>query len=91
MTSTRKGHIVMLTRDNCEMCETTERTLRRYARAFGISVDLVDVATDPALVDTYGERVPVLLGIGSKVLAEGQISNFAIQRALLKVRLARGG
>ncbi len=87
MNTARKGHIVLLTKEACSLCEDAERLLLKHARAFSVTVDTVDITTDEALLDEYGERVPVLLGVGSKVLGEGALSSFAIQRALTRVRI----
>lgn len=84
-----KGHIVLLTKADCPLCDEAERLLLKYAKAFSVTVDTVDIATDPGMQSEYAERVPVLLGIGAKVLGEGVLSPFAIQRALMRVRIGR--
>lgn len=87
MTSVDRRSLVFVTRADCPLCEKGAALVRRYAPRFGVAVEMVDVATSPALLEEFGERVPVLLAVGHKVLAEGKLTAFAVQAALLRVRL----
>ncbi len=89
MTTQDRRRAVLVTKSDCLLCDDAERLVRRYAVRFGVSVDVVDLAASPELQDEYGERVPVLLGVGRRVLAEGEMTAFTVQRALLKVRIGR--
>ena len=96
MQSLDRRHVVLLTKPDCGLCVEAEQAVFRAARGLSMSVDTVDITTDPNLQERYGSRVPVLIGVGQKVLAEGQITRYAAQKALLKVRLGlartrRGG
>ncbi len=87
MNSLDRRHVVLLTKPDCGLCREAERAVLKAARTLSMSVDTVDITSDSNLQDRYGERVPVLVGVGQRVLAEGAITRYAAQRALLKVRL----
>jgi glutaredoxin len=56
------GHAVtLITRVGCHLCEQAEATLRRLAGELGYAYTEVDVDGDPALLDEYSDRVPVIL------------------------------
>lgn len=87
MTSINRRSLMFVTKAECPLCDEGRGLVARHAARFGVAVDEVDVTSSQALLDEFGERVPVLLGIGHKVLAEGRLTTFAVQRALLRVRL----
>ncbi len=50
----------------------------------GVVIDEIDVDGDDTLLSLYGMRIPVVLGPGDEVLAEGIIGDRrALERALL--------
>jgi glutaredoxin len=56
------GHAVtLITRVGCHLCEQAEATLRRLAGELGYAYTEVDVDGNPALLDEYSDRVPVIL------------------------------
>ncbi len=82
-----RRHVVLVTSKECGLCERAEALVLRLAPRFGVSVDIADIATDPGLARDYRERVPVLLAVGGKVLAEGAMTGLTVQAALLRIRL----
>ncbi len=64
--------------------------MQSVAPWFAVSVEKVDIATDPSAGAAFAERVPVLLG-GGRVLAEGRIGRRDVVKAFLRLRLARPG
>lgn len=44
----------------CHLCEEAEQVLLPWVVERGLVVELVDIADDPAWVDAYGLRIPVL-------------------------------
>lgn len=50
--------LVLLTTEGCHLCEQALAVVQRAAP--GMQVSLLDIATDDALIDAYGERIPVL-------------------------------
>lgn len=50
----------------------------------GVAIDEIDVDDDDTLLSLYGMRIPVVLGPGDEVLAEGVIGDRrALERVLL--------
>ena len=48
-------------RDGCHLCEVAREVVARVCADLGETWDEVDIDTDPALQDRYGEEVPVTL------------------------------
>ncbi|MDG0027088.1 glutaredoxin family protein [Trinickia sp. Y13] len=53
--------LTLYSRSWCHLCEEMLTELEPLARAFGASVEVLDVDADPALVERYDELVPVLV------------------------------
>lgn len=78
---------MLVTKADCPLCDEAVRLVERYASRFKVGVEVVDIATSDELGAEFAERVPVLLAVGHQVLAEGRMTPFTVQRALLRVRL----
>lgn len=74
-----RREVVVYTRQGCHLCADAEAIVRRVAR--GHDVRLVDIDTDPALVERYTVRVPVVTVDGAEV-AEFQVDTAALRAAL---------
>lgn len=59
--------VTVYTRENCHLCEDAKATVEDVVEGVDTTVDVetVDVDTDPALRDEYGERVPYVLVDGT--------------------------
>lgn len=44
----------------CHLCEQAERLLAQIADSEAIEWQVIDIASDPGLVDRYGIRIPVV-------------------------------
>lgn len=55
--------VELLGTSGCHLCEVAERLVRRIAPSMGVQVQHTDIASDDALVDTYGIKIPVLRSI----------------------------
>ena len=53
--------LTLLSRTYCHLCHDMEEALAPLAGEFGAAVTVVDVDTDDALEERWGELVPVLL------------------------------
>jgi glutaredoxin len=60
--------LVLLSTDHCTLCERAFELLASMPELRGVRLDVVDVADDEALLERYGERVPVLVA-GGRTLA----------------------
>lgn len=62
-----------LTRAGCSLCDKAERMLD------GLDLEVVDVDADPALLERYDTRVPVLIDAESgAVLMEGEFDDWQV-------------
>lgn len=52
--------LVFLTTSGCHLCEEAKAMLADLQRGGGLAVTEVDIASDDALVERYGLRIPVL-------------------------------
>jgi glutaredoxin len=53
--------LTLYTRPDCCLCDDARAMIDRARCEFSFELEEVDIASDPALVDRYGERVPVVL------------------------------
>jgi glutaredoxin len=60
--------ITLYTRPGCHLCEQAHEILRTAARSCDVQLRRVNIDADPALVQRYGERVPVAAIDGKDVL-----------------------
>ena len=52
--------IILYTTAGCHLCEQAQAILETLASLNGLQWRAVDIADDPALVDLYGLRIPVV-------------------------------
>jgi len=74
-----------LTREGCHLCDEARPVLEKVAKDMNVSIREIDIDGDDQLTKLYGLRVPVVLGVHDRVLAEGVIDD----RKLLKDALQR--
>ena len=78
-----------LTRPGCPLCDAARPLADWAAAKEKTALVEVDIEADDHLLGLYGLRIPVLLGPGDEVIAEGVIDD---RRALRKrIRAARPG
>jgi Glutaredoxin-like domain (DUF836) len=65
--------IRFLTRPDCHLCDEARPLVEWAAVKVGVVIDEIDVDGDETLLSLYGLRIPVVLGPGDEVLAEGII------------------
>jgi glutaredoxin len=53
--------LTLITRVDCHLCDVAKEAMDRVARQAGVDWNEVDVDSDPALLDEYWDRVPVIL------------------------------
>lgn len=52
--------IILYTTAGCHLCDQARSVLEPLARVNGLPWRTIDIADDPALVDAYGLRIPVI-------------------------------
>jgi len=75
--------LTIYSRPGCHLCDDMKHLVARAIRRLEIPVTLdeIDIETDPDLEARYGEEIPVLLVDGQKV-AKYRITEEALMRAL---------
>jgi hypothetical protein len=58
--------LTIYSRPGCHLCDEMKAIVRRVARAMPLTVEEIDISTDPALEARYGLEIPVLLIDGKK-------------------------
>lgn len=53
--------LTLLSRPYCHLCHDMEQALQPLLDEFQVGLEIVDVDSDPALENLYGEVIPVLL------------------------------
>lgn len=87
--SRHRPRVTVYTRKGCHLCEEAEALVARLAGR-GADVDVVDIDADPALVDRYTVRVPVVAVDGTEI-AEFQVDPADLRRALREARAGGAG
>jgi hypothetical protein len=77
--------VEFLTRSGCHLCDEARPMVEKLVAAAGGMVEEVDIESDDTLTRDFGLRVPVVLGPGGVVLAEGVIEARALRRALRRL------
>jgi thiol-disulfide isomerase/thioredoxin len=83
--------LTLYSRPGCHLCDEMKAVVQRVAASGGaeITVDEIDISTDPALEALYGLEIPVLLVNGRKV-AKYRIRDAELER-IVAVRASESG
>jgi hypothetical protein len=65
--SKRPVEFVVYGRLYCHLCDDMVAALRAHLRAADFSIEVIDVDSDPALEEQFGEWVPVLVADGRRL------------------------
>ena len=78
--------LTLLTRAYCHLCDEMLDALRPMAAARGATVSLVDVDSDAALEEAYGDLVPVLFA--GNPAAGRELCRYRLDAARVEAALA---
>jgi glutaredoxin len=53
--------VTLYTKPDCCLCDEARAVIDRAQRELSFELEEVDITSEPALVDRYGERIPVVL------------------------------
>ncbi|HBI02961.1 MAG TPA: NrdH-redoxin [Paenibacillaceae bacterium] len=67
MKKNKTFYITIYTREGCELCVKVKEKVQRAARHYPITLEMVDIRTDEALLQEYGCLIPVVHIDGEKV------------------------
>jgi thiol-disulfide isomerase/thioredoxin len=77
--------LTLYSRPGCHLCDDMKAVVQRVARALSqtpVTIEEIDISTDPALDERYGTEIPVLLVDGRKI-AKYRIGEDELRRVLL--------
>jgi thiol-disulfide isomerase/thioredoxin len=76
--------LTIYSRPGCHLCDEMKAVVERVARstALPLTIEEIDISTDPALEARYGVEIPVLLIDGKKV-AKYRITEAALAKWLM--------
>jgi thiol-disulfide isomerase/thioredoxin len=75
--------LTIYSRPGCHLCDEMKAVVERVARstALPLTIEEIDISTDPALEARYGVEIPVLLVDGKKA-AKYRVTEEALRRWL---------
>ncbi len=71
----------LYSRPGCHLCDEMKAVVERVARSVPLTIEVVDITTDPQLEARYGLEIPVLLIEGKKA-AKYRVSEDELTRIL---------
>jgi hypothetical protein len=60
------ARITLFGKPGCHLCDDARDVIARVCADLGTTYDEVDITTDPALMERYGEQIPVTLVDGAQ-------------------------
>ncbi|HVC19957.1 MAG TPA: glutaredoxin family protein [Vicinamibacterales bacterium] len=75
--------LTLYTRPGCHLCDLMRDAVWRAAARVPLTLDEIDITTDPALTTRYGTEVPVLLA-GGRELARHRITDAGLVEGLTR-------
>jgi hypothetical protein len=75
----------LLSRPGCLLCEEMEAAVAPLLGARGLELQTVDVDSDPALRERFGNEIPVLLAPDGSVLAKARDGAASLRRRIARL------
>jgi glutaredoxin len=60
------ARVVLYSRPGCHLCDDARTVISRVCEQLGATYEEVDITTSPALVEEFGEQVPVTFVDGAQ-------------------------
>ena len=76
-------HLTLYSKRGCHLCDDMKHAVDRVAARVRLTLEVIDISTDPALTERYGLEIPVLLIDGKKA------AKYRVTEAELVDRLTR--
>jgi glutaredoxin len=77
--------LTIYSRPGCHLCDEMKAVVRTVARSVPLSLEEIDISTDPGLEERYGLEIPVLMVEGQKAakyrIGEGELMRILAGRA----------
>ena len=82
---TTPPHLTLYSKPRCHLCDEMKHAIERVATHVPLTLEVIDISTDPALTEQYGLEIPVLL-IDGKKAAKYRLSESELEQKLRKRR-----
>jgi hypothetical protein len=73
--------VTIYSRDGCHLCEQMKAVVEQVGRSVALTLEEIDISTDPALEASYGSDIPVLL-VGGRKAAKYRVTEAELRRIL---------
>src|SRR3989442_899168 len=80
--TTSDWKLTLFSRPDCHLCDDMKAVVDRVARSIPLTIDVVDISSDPQLEARYGLEIPVLLVDGKKA-AKFRVTEDELRRVLV--------
>ena len=78
------AQVTVYSRQDCGCCDKALQTLESFRRRFRLAIEIVDIDSDPVLMESHGLSVPVV-EVDGVVRFKGLVNPVLLER-LLKAR-----
>jgi len=82
--------LTLYSKSGCHLCDEMKHVIDAVRARVPFEFDVVDISTDPRLMDLYGVEIPVLL-IDGKKAAKYRVTEAELEEKLRRMRTAEGG
>ena len=84
-----RPNLIIYSRPGCQLCDIMKTVVERVGQTVAVSLEEIDISSDPELESRYGLEIPVLMIDGTKV-AKYRVSEEDLRR-MLDARAGQAG
>jgi glutaredoxin len=74
-------HLTLYSKPGCHLCDDMKHVIDAVSARVPLSLEIIDISSDPALLERYGIEIPVLL-IDGKKAAKYRVTMAELERRL---------
>jgi glutaredoxin len=74
-------HLTLYSKPGCHLCDDMKHVIDAVSARVPLSLEIIDISSDPALLERYGIEIPVLL-IDGKKAAKYRVTIAELERRL---------
>ena len=82
---TAPRHLTLYSKQGCHLCDEMKQVIDAVAARVPLTIEVVDISSDPTLMDRYGLDIPVLLIDGRKA-AKHRLTEPLLEQKLERAR-----
>jgi glutaredoxin len=84
---TAASHLTLYSKPGCHLCDEMKVTIDHVSARVPLTIEIIDISTDPALIERYGLEIPVLLIDGRKA-AKYRLTERELEEKLSRAKRA---